>query len=169
MRAVASARERGCAVRLDIAGEGDDRERLAGLVRRLGLQDAVRLLGFVPEGETRQLLRRAWAVVLPSAKEGWGISNVEAAACGTPAVASDRPGLRDSVRDGETGLLVPYGDAAALAVALMRLAREPELVERLGAGARRFAETLSWESAAAQTEAQLREMLRAAPPERKGA
>ena len=169
VRAVAWARERGCAVRLDIAGEGDDRERLAGLVRRLGWHDAVRQLGFVPEGEKRQLLRRAWAVVLPSAKEGWGISNVEAAACGTPAVASDRPGLRDSVRDGETGLLVPYGDAAALAVALMRLAREPELVERLGAGARRFAETLSWESAAAQTEAQLREMLRAAPPERKGA
>lgn len=169
VRAIAWARERGCPLRLDIAGEGDDRDRLAAVVGRLQLHDAVRLRGFVAEAEKRDLLRRAWAVVLPSAKEGWGISNVEAAACGTPAVAADRPGLRESVRDGETGLLVPYGDVAALAEALMRLARAPDLVGRLGAAARRFAEGLSWEAAAAQTEAQLLEVLKAARAEREGA
>ncbi len=169
VRAIAWARERGCPLRLDIAGEGDDRDRLAAVVGRLQLHDAVRLRGFVAEAEKRDLLRRAWAVVLPSAKEGWGISNVEAAACGTPAVAADRPGLRESVRDGETGLLVPYGDVAALAEALMRLARAPDLVGRLGAAARRFAEGLSWETAAAQTEAQLLEVLKAARAEREGA
>ena len=169
VRAIALARARGCAVRLDIAGDGDDRGRLAALVQQLGLGDAVRFRGFVPEEDKRELLRHAWAVVLPSAKEGWGISNVEAAACGTPAVAADRPGLRESVRDGETGLLVPYGEAAALADALLRLAREPQLVARLGAAGRRFAEGLSWEAAAAQTEAQLLEVLNAARPEREGA
>jgi glycosyltransferase involved in cell wall biosynthesis len=159
IRAVALARGNGCALKLDIAGEGTDRARLETLVTQLRLGDAVRFLGFVPEVAKRELMRRAWAVVLPSAKEGWGISNVEAAACGTPAVAADTPGLRESVRDHETGLLVPYGDAAALADALTQLARAPDLVARLGRGARRFAEGLSWEQAAAETEAQLLEVV----------
>jgi glycosyltransferase involved in cell wall biosynthesis len=169
LRAVALARRRGCPLRLDIAGDGDDRHRLIALARRLGLDDAVRFQGFVSEEQKRELLRRAWAVVLPSAKEGWGISNVEAAACGTPALAADRPGLRESVRDGETGLLVPYGDVPALADALMRLARAPDLVARLGAAGRRFAEGLSWEAAATQTETQLLDVLNAARSEREEA
>ena len=56
------------------------------------------------------MLRRAWALVFASPKEGWGITNLEAAACGTPVVASNSPGIRESVRDGETGYLVPHGD-----------------------------------------------------------
>jgi glycosyltransferase involved in cell wall biosynthesis len=168
VRAVAEARRRGCAVRLDIAGDGDDRERLAGFVRRLELAEAVSFLGFVSESTKRTLLRQAWAVVLPSAKEGWGISNIEAAACGTPALAADSPGLRESVRHEETGLLVPYGDVEALAGAFLRLARHPEQVARFGAAARRFAEGFSWEQAAADTERQLLTMLNAAPTERRG-
>ena len=62
------------------------------------------------EARKIDLLRRAWANVFPSPKEGWGITVVEAAACGTPSLASDSPGLRDSVRHGETGFLVPHGD-----------------------------------------------------------
>lgn len=168
VRAVAEAKRRGCPVRLDVAGDGDDRERLAGLVRRLGLPEAVSFLGFVPESTKRTLLRQAWAVVLPSAKEGWGISNVEAAACGTPAIAADRPGLRESVRHGETGLLVPHGDVGAMADAIEGLARDPEQVARLGGAARRFAETFSWDRAARHTESQLLKMLNAAPGERRG-
>ena len=160
--AIARARACGLALRLDIAGEGDDRARLEHRVRRAGLEDQVRLLGFVDEARKRDLMRRAWAVVFPSAKEGWGISNVEAAACGTPAVVSDSPGLRESVRDGETGLLVPHDDPSALADALLRLARDPGLVERLGGGARRFAEGLTWEAAATATEAHLLDTIGAA-------
>lgn len=167
VRAVAIARERGCAVRLDVAGEGDDRPRLARLVKRLGLGDVVRFLGFVSEERKRDLLRQAWAVVFPSAKEGWGISNVEAAACGTPAVASDSPGLSESVRHEETGLLVPHGNVPALAGALIRLAQHPDQVARFGAAARRFAETLSWERTAAETEAHLCEIIKAVPGERR--
>jgi glycosyltransferase involved in cell wall biosynthesis len=155
LHAVQRARREVPDLTLEIAGQGDDRARLERMAARLGVTDAVRFLGFVAEDEKRRLLRRAWGVVLPSAKEGWGISNVEAAACGTPAVASDSPGLRESVRDGRTGLLVPHGDRVALAQAFSRLARDPALVARLGTEARAFAETLSWDRAADQTDAHL--------------
>ena len=102
-------------------------------------------------------------MVFPSPKEGWGITNLEAAGCGTPAVASDSPGLRESVRDGETGVLVPHGDVAAMAAALGELARDAALRERLGCGARAFAESLSWERAAAETEAHLEAAVAAGP------
>jgi len=151
LRAIAAARQSRADMTLDICGQGDDRPRLERLARELGLAAAVRFLGFVPEEEKRRLLRRAWAVVFPSPKEGWGITNVEAAACGTPALASDSDGLRESVRDGVTGYLVPHGDSAALANRMLALANDPGLVERLGLAARSFAEGLSWDAAARAT------------------
>ena len=75
--------------------------------RTSGVRDAVEFLGFVPAAEKAQHLRAAWALVQPSPKEGWGLTVVEAGACGTAVVAADSPGLRDSVRRDETGLLVP--------------------------------------------------------------
>ena len=142
-------------MRFEIAGAGDDRRRLERIVARLGLGDAVRFLGFVSEEEKRQLLREAWAVVFPSPKEGWGITNVEAAACGTPAIASDSPGLRESVLDGQTGVLVPHQRTEALARAMRRLSGDLPLVNRLGSAGRRFAESLSWDRAAELTESHL--------------
>jgi glycosyltransferase involved in cell wall biosynthesis len=156
LRAIAAARPTRPEITLDICGQGDDRPRLEHIARELGLGDAVKFLGFVSEDEKRRLLRRAWAVVFPSPKEGWGISNVEAAACGTPALASDSPGLRESVRDGQTGYLVPHGDWRALSTRMLELAGDRTLVERLGRAARVFAEGLSWESAARATEDHLR-------------
>ena len=155
LRALAQGRRIRPDLALEIAGQGDDRPRLEGLARELGLGDAVRFRGFVSEEEKRRLLHRAWAVVYPSPKEGWGISNVEAAGCGTPALASDSPGLRESVRHGETGFLVPHGDVLALAERMVALAADAALVERLGRGARAFAEQLSWDRAARATEAHL--------------
>lgn len=160
LRAVAIARRRGHPLRLELAGTGDDRWRLERIAGRLSLGDSVMFMGFVTEKEKRDLMRRAWAVVFPSAKEGWGLSNVEAAACGTPAIASDRPGLRESVIDRETGLLVPHGDAEALAAALIEFAEDREMVERLGRAARRFAERLSWERTAQETEEHLLQTLK---------
>ncbi len=147
-------------LRLDIAGSGDDRERLERLTQQLHLEDTVRFLGFVSEEQKLQLLRQVWAVVFPSPKEGWGITNVEAAACGTPAIASDSPGLRESVLNEQTGLVVPHANQEALAEAMKRLSGDPELVERLGRAGRRFAESLTWERAAEQTEAHLIETVR---------
>lgn len=160
LRAVADARAAGVDLSIDICGQGDDRPRLERLAVELGLGPTARFRGFVPEEEKRRLLRQAWAVVFPSPKEGWGITNVEAAACGTPALASDSPGLRESVRDGVTGYLVPHGDVAALARRLRELAADPGLVERLGRAARAFAEGLSWDRAADATLAHIEQTVR---------
>ncbi|MDQ6886983.1 MAG: glycosyltransferase family 4 protein [Gemmatimonadota bacterium] len=146
------------AATLAIAGVGDYRPALEALVRSLDLGDRVRFLGFIVEEEKLSLLRRSWALVFASPKEGWGITNFEAAACGTPVVASNSPGLRESVLDGETGFLVPHGDVDALALALDRLAGDPALVSRLGIRGRRFAEGFSWESATDLTEAHLQDV-----------
>jgi glycosyltransferase involved in cell wall biosynthesis len=89
---------------------------------------------------------------------------MEAAACGTPSLASDSPGLRDSVRHGETGLLVPHGDADALAGQMLALAGDPALVRRMGEAARRHALAWTWDDAAAATEAHLMELVAGRPP-----
>ncbi len=151
VRALAVARRRRPDLRLDIAGTGDYRRELETLTAELGQTEAVRFHGFVSEADKMSMLRSAWANVFPSPKEGWGITVIEAAACGTPSLASDSPGLRDSVRDGETGYLVPHGDVDALAARMLDLAEDPSLVSRLGHSARCFAEGLTWERTAAAT------------------
>ena len=160
LEACAQITRSGMPVRFLVAGRGDDEDRLRAIRDRLGLGDAVQFRGFVTEDEKLELLRRSWVHVLTSPKEGWGITNVEAAACGTPTVASDSPGLRDSVRDGTTGLLVPHGDVNALAQALTTLLGDPALRHRLGSAARRFAEGLSWDASAARTRALLEARVR---------
>lgn len=147
------------AARLEIAGAGDHRESLERLARSLDLGARVRFLGRIGEEEKVTLLRRAWALAFTSPKEGWGITNLEAAACGTPVVASNSPGINESVRHGETGFLVPHGDVEALAAAMGRLVAAPELVESLGAAGRRFAEHFTWERSAIETEAHLTRVL----------
>ncbi|HEX6535437.1 MAG TPA: glycosyltransferase family 4 protein [Gemmatimonadaceae bacterium] len=151
----AFARLRVPGARLAIAGTGDHRPALERLAHSLDLADRVRFLGFIDDRTKLALLREAWALAFTSPKEGWGITNFEAAACATPVIASDSPGLRESVRDGETGFLVPHGDVAALATAMERIARDPGLVARLGANGRCFAERFTWEEAARRTEEHL--------------
>jgi glycosyltransferase involved in cell wall biosynthesis len=148
---------------LEIAGSGDHRPELERLATSLDLGGRVRFLGRISEEEKVALLRRAWGLAFASPKEGWGITNLEAAACGTPVVASNSPGIRESVRDGETGFLVPHGDTAAMARALERLAGSPELVASLGENGRRFAESFTWERAALETEAHLEQQIAASP------
>ncbi len=140
---------------LEIAGTGDYRPSLEALARRLGVESRVRFLGFIPEESKLSLFRRAWAATLASPKEGWGISNMEAAACGTAVIASDSPGIRESVVNGETGFLVRHGDTAAMAAAMGKLSESPSLVEAMGAAGRRFAEKFSWDRSADDTIAHL--------------
>ena len=141
--------------RLAIAGSGDDRPALERLAASLDLGDRVSFLGFISEAQKVELLRSAWVLAFTSPKEGWGITNLEAAACATPVVASNSPGLRESVRDGETGFLVPHGDLAALTAALRRVVDDPALAASLGAAGRTFAANFTWTAAAEQTEAHL--------------
>lgn len=143
---------------LEIAGAGDDRPRLEALTKSLDLSGRVRFLGFVTEAEKLALLQRSWAVMLASPKEGWGLTNVEAAACGTPVIASNSPGIRESVRDGVTGFLARHGDVPALAAAMRTLAESAGRVASMGRDARAFAETFTWDTTAGQTEAHLAEV-----------
>jgi glycosyltransferase involved in cell wall biosynthesis len=144
---------------LEIAGTGDYRASLERLVKSLGLEDRVKFLGFISEDEKIHLLRRAWASALASPKEGWGISNLEAAACGTPVIAANSPGIRESVIDGETGFLVAQNDSGAMAAAMRGIVEAPEMIEVLGAAGRRFARTFTWDRSARETLAHLEEVI----------
>jgi glycosyltransferase involved in cell wall biosynthesis len=166
LRALALLREIHPEVRFLIAGRGAWEPHLRQLARRLGVAEQVRFLGFVTEEEKRDLMRSAWANVFVSPKEGWGITNIEAAACGTPTIASDSPGLRESVVHEQTGLLVPYGDIGALAEALARFAADRALVERFGRNATEFAQSFTWDATAAATEDHLLEIMGSAEPVR---
>ena len=163
LRAAARLREASTPVRVLIGGRGDDLERLGSLSAELGLTEQVEFLGFVSEERKLELFRRAWIHALPSAKEGWGIAVIEAGACGTPSVASDVPGLRESVRHGDTGLLVPHGDVGALAGAVHRLCADETLRDELGRAAMEYARRFTWDGAANRIEEILRRRVADAP------
>ena len=131
--------------RLRIIGDGPLRPDLERWIRDHDAEGWVTLLGRVTPAQLRDEYRRAWVVGSASLAEGWGLSLTEAAACGTPAVATDISGHRCSVVDGETGLLAPDAD---LGDALARVLGDPDLRRRLGAAAHARASTLTWEASA---------------------
>ena len=162
LRALARVRSQGVDARLLVVGDGPDRTRLEALGRRLGLGAAVEFRGHVRHEEKVRLLWESHVLLNPSPKEGWGLTVVEANACGVPVVAARSPGLVDSVRDGETGLLVQSGDAGAMAAAALALLGDEERRGRMGQAARRWAQSFSWDEAALQTERVLQQALRGA-------
>ena len=151
IRAMALVREEVPGARLVIVGTGDRRRALEALTRSMGLDGAVRFTGFVSEEEKLRLLTRAEVAACPSSKEGWGITVIEANACGVPVVAARVPGLRDAVVDGETGVLVPPRDREAMARALIRLLCDREERERLAGIAVARSRRFTWENTARQT------------------
>ncbi|MFN2370464.1 MAG: glycosyltransferase family 4 protein [Candidatus Krumholzibacteriia bacterium] len=151
LRAFARIRAELPDARLLVMGRGPDEGRLRRLTAKLGLQDAVEFRGFQPRDELVRALHRCRVFLNPSPKEGWGLTVVEANLCGVPVVASDRPGLRDSVRHGETGALVPYGDDAAMAREALVLLRDRTLWQARSDAARRWAAGFTWERCAAES------------------
>jgi glycosyltransferase involved in cell wall biosynthesis len=134
--------ERGIAFRCDLVGDGPDRRRLARRARALGIAGSVRFLGAQTREEVAARLREADVAVVPSVptrdgrREGIPVALLEAAASGRAVVASRLSGIPEAIEDGVDGILVPAGDAEALATALAELAGDPELRRRLGAAAR---------------------------------
>lgn len=116
-----------------LVGDGSERVALERLAGELGVSDRLRITGWLEEG--RAELAAFDVFVLPSRYEGLPLAVLEAMLAGVPVVASDVGSVRDAIRDGHTGLLVPPGDATRLAGAIRR-ALEPELGKRLGAAAR---------------------------------
>jgi len=153
LRAMPKTLEKIPDARLAVVGSGDNTPSLRALANELGIAGRVVFTGFVTEEEKVDWMRRSHVIVNPSPKEGWGLTNIEANACGTPAVASDADGLRDSVKDGETGLLFPYGDHDALAEKLIAVLGDSALRSRLTENAVAWANTFTWDKAAAETKA----------------
>lgn len=145
-------------VTIEVVGAGDDESRLRQRAVELGVAGRVRFAGYVSTERKVELFRKSWAVVCPSLKEGWGLTNIEANACGTPVVCADVPGLRDSARDGESALLYPHGDIPALADCLRRIIANDDLREKLTLGGIQWAENFHWEEAARETELILQEV-----------
>lgn len=145
--------------RLVVVGSGDNLADLKALARKLGVADQVIFTGFVSMEEKVDWMQRSHVIVNPSPKEGWGLTNIEANACGTIAIASDVDGLRDSVRDGETGLLFPYANHRVLAERLLLVLRDEHLRERLTDNAVSWAGTFTWERCAHETMRVVEELL----------
>ena len=136
---------------LDLIGDGWWADRLDAEIDRLGLGDVVIRHGRVDEQTKADLLARAWLMVLPSVREGWGIAAMEAAAVGTPTVAyAGAGGTAESVVDGVTGALV--GDQAELESVVADLLGRPERVRDMGVAARERAATFGWDEASAAIE-----------------
>jgi glycosyltransferase involved in cell wall biosynthesis/O-antigen/teichoic acid export membrane protein len=152
---VLDALERVPQATLDVAGDGEHRPQLEREIERRGLRARVRLHGHVDEARKRELLAAAWVNVTASSNEGWCLTVMEAAACGTPSVAIAEGGLRESIVDGETGLLA--ADADELGDLVARIVEDSELRERLGENGRRRAADYTWDSTAAASLAALEE------------
>ena len=134
-----------------IVGEGDDKPRLEAMTKELHLERSVEFTGFVSEEKKLELLQKMWFKVTTSSKEGWGLTVIEANACGTTVLASNVEGLRDAVQDGETGLLYEFGNVADLSSKMIQLLTDEELRNRLARNAIAWAKRFDWEMAAEET------------------
>lgn len=134
-----------------IAGDGEEKNRLLKLANTLGLKDKIRFLGKVTEDEKIALYQKAWVFVNPSFMEGWGITSIEANACGTPVIASDVPGLKDSVRNPHTGFLVKYGNINGFSQNIINVIRDKKLRTRISKNAVNWAKNFDWEQSALQS------------------
>jgi len=124
---------------LTIVGDGPEKARLEILAKALGIADRVNFLGAIANSELPALYRRAAIFVSPSLEEGFGLTLVEALACGCAAIASDLPATREIVVDGKTGLTVPPGDSAAIARTALLLLADAPLRRSLSHAGREFA------------------------------
>jgi glycosyltransferase involved in cell wall biosynthesis len=132
-----------------VVGEGYERERLEIRRKELGADDWLSMPGWLENDDLIDLYRRSWVVASASAHEGWGMTLTEAAACGTPAVATRIAGHSDAVVDGTTGFLA--GDADEFVDALDRVLRDAALRQRLSASAQERAAALTWGATARGT------------------
>lgn len=137
--------------RLAIVGSGSERESLEILTQELNLTSSIKFYGHIEEKEKVKILQKSWIFINPSLKEGWGVTTIEANACGTPVIASNVPGLRDSVIDGKTGYLFKYGDVADLANKIIRVLKDGNLREKLAQNALSWSKNFSWDKSASET------------------
>ncbi len=154
--ALAALRHEFPGLTLRVVGSGWWEESLRAEIDRLGVASEVELVGHVDETTKYVELSRAWVHLLPSLKEGWGLSIVEAAQVGVPSVAyADAGGVRDSILDGTTGLLAR--DQTDFVDCVRRLLRDDVLRRELGTKARARTAEFTWEATTATVRTALRD------------
>jgi glycosyltransferase involved in cell wall biosynthesis len=128
-----------------IFGEGPFRSKLENLGR-----NGVRFFGHLSNIDRRELIKKSWVLINPGVREGWGLNVIEANALGVPCVAYSVPGLRDSIQDGQTGLLAKSQSVTTLAETLFKVLDDTNLRNRLSENALEYSRTFSWDKAASE-------------------
>lgn len=131
-----------------VAGVGESLKGLQQLADELQISESVKFLGRVTETEKSELLASVWVMVQPSMIEGWGITVIEANASGTPVIASDVNGLRDSISDGKTGMLVKVRDSMDLAEKIRQITKSPKVLKSFSDEAYVWSKNFSWAKSA---------------------
>jgi glycosyltransferase involved in cell wall biosynthesis len=166
LRAAASLRAGIPDLTVSIVGDGWWAPTLHELASELDLHDVVTFTGAVDEERKMQELARAWVLALPSLKEGWGLVVMEAAVHGVPAVAyAEAGGVTESIRDGQTGVLVT-GDEDAFTAALRHLISDGDARTKMGAAARVHSQEFTWDASTLAFESVLEQAARSRPPAR---
>lgn len=135
-------------ITLTIAGKGEDENRLKALVKKLDMESYVTFAGKVSESHKSKLYKTHWLCVQPSMVEGWGITNIEANYFGTPVIASNTDGLRDSVKDGYNGVLVEPQDPSTIEKAIISLVSDKDTRITLSKNAKKWASNFTWDKSA---------------------
>lgn len=138
--------------KLVIVGSGEEESALKKLAATVGFdRDIAYFAGKISDAEKISWLQRAWVLVNPSMMEGWGITSIEANACGVPVVASNVPGLRDSVKNPHTGYLVTHGDVETFAARIIRLLENKSIRDFMAKESIEWANQFDWEKSAAKS------------------
>lgn len=150
LRAMALLGDRFPNAEILVIGRGSARDDLVALAKELGLAERTRFTGFVTDEERNELLLSTRVCVCPSEKEGWGLTVIESNATGTPVVATDAPGLRDSVRHGETGFLAETRSVEGFARHIGELLSDDDLATRMSRQALAWSKHFDWDTAATE-------------------
>lgn len=145
-----------------IVGKGEEHivESLKVLCKELKIEKRVDFKGFVSKEDKFRYLAKAYLLINPSVREGWGLVNIESAACGTPAIAYDVPGVRDSVLHNKTGILVKKSlGAEGLAKAAETLLKNKSLYEKLSKESKKWGQRFSWERMGEESENYLQKLV----------
>lgn len=148
-------------VQLWITGRGPRsyKKKLTKLVKKLSMGDNTTFFDFLSEEKKNKLLGKAHALVITSIREGWGLVVTEANAMGTPAIGYNVAGLRDSIDDGRTGILVESGNIDALGKAMKGFIGEPGFQERLTRNAWEWSKEFSWDLSAKECLGRINDIL----------
>ena len=129
-------------IKMYVSGAGDHIDELQKYAKKLNVEKNIEFLGFVSDNKKWELMQKAWVFVMPSMKEGWGITIIEAASCATPAVGFDVPGVRDSIRNGQTGFLAD--DENDFYLKLRYLIETPKARKQMGVNCQSWSNMFSW-------------------------